>query len=90
MSKGNEGSGILGFALVACAACCAGPIIAFLGGIVALGAIGTMLLGAVSLVIAAALTSVVLVSRRRRGLRCNVARGRVAQTTRRESVSNPT
>jgi mercuric ion transport protein len=70
-SRPKEGAGVLGLGAAACAACCAGPIIAFLGGIAAFGAIGTLLLGVVALMIAAALIAVVVVWRRR-GARCEV------------------
>ena len=72
-SNRKDGAGILGLGAVACAACCAGPIIAFLGGIAALGAVGTLLFGAIAFAIAASFIALVLVWRRHQGTRCQVA-----------------
>ena len=77
-NKPKDRVGILGLGAVACAACCAGPIIAFLGGIAALGAVGTVLAGGAAALIAAALIVVVLVWLRRRVTRCEVASVAVA------------
>ncbi len=52
MSAKNDGAKVTGVAVVACAACCAGPIIAFLGAIGLGTVLGVFLLGAVGLVVA--------------------------------------
>jgi mercuric ion transport protein len=50
---GKEGVAVLGLGAAACVACCAGPILAFLGGIGIAGIAGTWLVGGGGLVIAA-------------------------------------
>jgi mercuric ion transport protein len=42
---------VLGFGVAACAACCAGPLFAFLGGATAAGLAGTVFVGAVGVVV---------------------------------------
>ena len=64
MKKANEdGFGILGIGAAACVACCAGPILAFLGG---LGIASTLLIGTLGLLITAAAVAATVVVRRRR------------------------
>jgi hypothetical protein len=63
----KDRAGIVGLGVAACAACCAGPIIALIGGIAALGAISAVFVGAVALVAAALIGGMVLLTRRRRG-----------------------
>ena len=58
---------LVGFAAMACAACCIGPIVGALGGVAALGLVSTLFIGAAGLVIAAtAAPLAVAVHRRRR------------------------
>jgi mercuric ion transport protein len=57
---------ILAVGVVACAACCAGPLLTVLGAIVALGAASAVLIGAGTLVIAALAIMLVLTLRKRR------------------------
>lgn len=64
----REGSstprGAIGLAAVACVACCAGPIVAWVGALSLGAALGYALFGSVALVVAVALGAV-LVRRRR-------------------------
>ena len=62
------GAGVLGLGAVACAACCAGPVVGLLaaGGVTAM--LGAVLFGAAGL--AVALVAVVVVWRRRQARRC--------------------
>ena len=62
MSSGR----LVGFAVLACAACCIGPIVGALGGIAALGLVSTLLIGSAGLVIAAAAATLAVVVYRRR------------------------
>jgi hypothetical protein len=55
-----------GLAAVACAACCIGPIISVLGAIAAIGVASTFLIGVLGVVIAAAVTTIVIVRKRLR------------------------
>ncbi len=59
---------ILGLGAVACVACCAGPILAFLGGLSVAGLASTWFIGGAGLVIAAAAAVGFLLVRRRRQL----------------------
>jgi hypothetical protein len=61
MSTKKENAAIIGVGAVACAACCAGPIIGFLGALGLLA--GVAMFGTIGL---AAAAIVVLVTRRRR------------------------
>lgn len=90
-TRKKEGLGILGFGAAACVACCAGPILAFLGGVGIAGLASTLLIGAAGLVIAAvAVIAIVLVRRRRTS--CAVPKDsgpvEVAAPTRRTTVSS--
>lgn len=63
---GKDGFGVLGIGAVACLACCAGPILAFLGGVGIAGLASTVVIGAAGLLITvAAVTATVFVRRRR-------------------------
>ena len=66
----SERAGILGIGAAACVACCAGPILAFVGGIVALGAVGTFLMGATAVALALIAVATVLLARRTRPRSC--------------------
>jgi hypothetical protein len=75
----KHGAGILGLGAAACVACCAGPILAFLGGVAALGVVGTFIFGAGTLVVAAVVIgSVVMVRWRRRAITCRTMSAPVA------------
>lgn len=65
-TTGKQGLGILGLGAAACVACCAGPILAFLGGLSLAGLASTWLIGGAGLVIAAAAAVGFLLVRRRR------------------------
>jgi hypothetical protein len=64
---GKDGSfSVVGLGIAACVACCAGPILAFLGGVTVLGVASTWFIGGAGLVIAAAAATAFLVVRSRR------------------------
>jgi mercuric ion transport protein len=63
----KDGLGLVGFGAAACVACCAGPILAFLGGVSIAGLASTAFLGAVGLVVAAAAITAFALVRRGRG-----------------------
>ncbi len=63
---GNDGFGVLGIGAAACLACCAGPILAFLGGVGIAGLASTVAIGAAGLLITVAAVAAVVVVRRRR------------------------
>ena len=65
MSRRN----LFGFAATACVACCAGPFLAAIGGIAALGAIGTTAFGLAALAVASVTITALVVIRRRLRLR---------------------
>jgi hypothetical protein len=67
---GRSGAGMLGLGAVACLACCAGPILALLGGLGIAGLASTQFIGAASLGVTAAIAAFVVV--RRRGSGCAV------------------
>jgi mercuric ion transport protein len=62
----NRSFGLLGIGAAACIACCAGPILAFLGGLGVAGALATVIVGGLGLVVAALAATASLVARRRR------------------------
>ena len=68
----KDGLSILGFGAAACVACCAGPILAFFGGLGIAGLASTLLIGSVGLVIVAAAVAGFLVTRRRRQAGCEI------------------
>ena len=57
---------LLGFAALACVACCIGPILGGLGAIAALGVVSTVFIGIGGLVIATVAMAAFVVVRRRR------------------------
>jgi hypothetical protein len=57
---------LLGFAALACVACCIGPILAVLGAIFAAGLASTMFIGAAGFVVAVAAVAAFIIVRRRR------------------------
>jgi len=61
---------IIGFAVVACVACCVGPIVGILGAIAALGVASTVLIGAAGLAVEAAAVAALVIVRRRRTDTC--------------------
>lgn len=66
--------GVVGFGVAACVACCAGPLLAFLGGATIAGLAGTMFLGGAGAVVAV-LAAVAFVTVRRRQQRSACAPG---------------
>lgn len=73
MKRHKGGFSVLGLGAAACVACCAGPILVFLGGIGVLGVASTWLIGGVGLLIAAAAAVAVLVGRRRQQSGCSTS-----------------
>jgi hypothetical protein len=70
--------GIVGFGAAACVACCAGPILAFLGGISILGFASTTVIGVAGVILGlAALVAFLMVRRRRATAACGAADGPV-------------
>lgn len=55
----------LGLGAAACIACCAVPLLVAIGGIAALGAIGTLAFGALALVVAVILIAAIVTWRQR-------------------------
>jgi hypothetical protein len=70
MSANKENAAIVGVGAVACAACCAGPILGFLAALGLGTAAGFAVFGSAALVIGAIVTVVVLRRRRQRAARC--------------------
>lgn len=68
----KDSFGILGVGAAACVACCAGPILTFLGGFSVAGIASTWLIGGTGFVITAVAAAFVVVRRRRRQSRCAV------------------
>ena len=62
----GDGLSVIGVGAAACLACCAGPILAVLGGLSLAGLASTLLIGSGGLVIVAAALAALLVTRRRR------------------------
>lgn len=60
---------LFGFAAAACVACCAGPFLAAIGGIAALGAIGTSAFGVAAAAVAGLAIVVLVIVRSRRKVR---------------------
>ena len=78
MSVKREGAAIVGVGAAACAACCAGPILGFLGAI-GLGTIsGVLLFGAAGMLVAGVGVAALTLRRRRRITTCATAREAVA------------
>jgi hypothetical protein len=69
-SKARDNATVAGIGVAACAACCAGPILGVFAAL-GLGAVaGTLLFGMVGLIIAGAISAVVVRQRRRRPKPC--------------------
>jgi hypothetical protein len=68
--EGRDRRAIVGFGAAACAACCAGPVLAFAASVTAAGLIGAVLVGSVALGVAAAVVVAVVVAHRRPPQRC--------------------
>lgn len=62
----RDAGGVLGLGVAACAACCAGPILALLGGLSILGFASTAVIGVAGLIIGALALVALLAMRRRR------------------------
>ena len=60
---------LFGFAAAACAACCAGPFLAAIGGIAALGAIGKAAFGVAAVAVAGLTIMVLVIMRSRKRIR---------------------
>ena len=70
-SAKKDGFNVLGLGVAACVACCAGPILAVLGGVSLAGIASTWLIGASGLIVAAmAAVGFVLVRRRQTHASC--------------------
>jgi hypothetical protein len=70
-NTGKEGAALVGVGVVACAACCAGPIIGFLAAIGLGTAVGVAMFGAIALVVGGiALLFVLRRQRRTRAASC--------------------
>jgi len=69
----REGFGVLGIGAAACVACCAGPILAFLGGLSIAGLASTVLVGGAGLVGAAISALAFVAVRRRRSDSCSTS-----------------
>ncbi|MFG2336215.1 hypothetical protein [Streptomyces yangpuensis] len=77
-SSGKSLLGVGGLAVLACVACCIGPIVAFLGGLGVLSAVGALWVPALAAVTAGALAATAWVlHRRRRAAACGTAPGPV-------------
>ena len=72
MSVKRENAAIVGVGVVACAACCAGPILGVLAAIGLGTAAGVAVFGAIAAVVGAAVVALVVVRRRRRIAACAV------------------
>lgn len=67
----KAGAGVVGVSAVACAACCAGPILGFLAAVGLTAAVGAVLFGVVG--VAAVLVAALVWRTRRRAQRCQPA-----------------
>lgn len=74
---------MVGFAAAACVACCVGPFIAAIGGIAALGLVGTVAFGLGALVVAGVAAVALVVARRRLHARATAQPQTVELTSRR-------
>ena len=69
MSPDRNGTlSVIGVGAAACVACCAGPILAVLGGVAFAGLASTFVIGAAGIVIAVAAFAALLAIRRRRNV----------------------
>jgi hypothetical protein len=73
----KDGFSILGLGAAACIACCAGPILAFLGGLSLAGAAATWFIGGAGLVVAGIAAVAYLYVRTRRSRACATDAGPV-------------
>lgn len=73
-SAKREGLGLVGIGAAACAACCAGPILAFLGGLTLAGIASTLIIGVAGLALAAIAATAWLIVKRRNRDRCTPVR----------------
>ena len=78
MSTKKETAAVIGVGAVACAACCAGPIVGFLAAIGLGAAAGFALFGLVAIAVGAIAIVIVVRRRRRRANSCAASRGPVA------------
>ena len=70
MTKATKhGVTVVGMGTAACVACCAGPILAILGGLSLASLASALLIGAAGLVIAAVALAALLIARRHAGCR---------------------
>ncbi len=70
MTAKKENATILGVGAVACAACCAGPILGVLAAIGLGTAAGLLLIGSLALLIGAVAVAVAVLGRHRRAVAC--------------------
>ena len=78
---------MVGIGAAACAVCCAGPVIAFLGGLSVAGVLGSVLVGVAGSVLAAVAGAAWLVLRRRRSCAVPSASTPVATPTVRRAAA---
>ena len=71
MSAKKDNAFILGAGVAACAACCAGPILAVLAAVGLGAAAGFALFGAIAILVGAAIVAFVVIRRRRRAQACS-------------------
>jgi DNA-binding transcriptional MerR regulator len=86
----RRGPKLVGLGALACLGCCAGPVLAFLGGLSVAGLLSTAAIGGLGLILAATAAIAYLVVRRRRTLACAVSLSEpvhVGSPTRRRSDS---
>lgn len=69
----REGLGLLGLGAAACVACCAGPILALLGGLTIAGLAGTLVIGVAGLAVTAIAAVTWLTVKRRSRQACRAA-----------------
>ena len=73
--------GLVGFSVAACVACCAGPLLAFLGGATIAGLAGTVFVGMAGVVVAViAAAAFVAVRRRQQRSACSTGAEEVPVT----------
>jgi hypothetical protein len=65
------GLGVVGLGAAACAVCCAGPILAFLGGLGLAGLVSTWFIGWAGLAVAVSAALAWVITRHRRQSRCS-------------------
>ena len=68
--KPSGGLGVVGFGVAACAVCCAGPILAFLGGLSLAGLASAWFIGWVGVIVAVLAAAAGLIVRRRNQSSC--------------------